>query len=216
MVPAESSVRYDVGHTAGIHRGVVFEQVQTGPTEEPAVIPAPGGPDSAVHDWPDLAGLIAHIVARHHGYVRVETEAIRRWIDRLSARAGPGLGRIRAAVAELAAEFEPHLLKEEHLVFPYIRELERAAVSGQRMPNGPFGTVLNPIRMMEADHRRQVQLVAEIRELAHGLVESRDDEATVRQGLERIAAFEQDLRVHVHLEHDLLFPRALDIERRLL
>jgi regulator of cell morphogenesis and NO signaling len=162
--------------------------------------------------------LTARIVERHHVYVRDQTPIILSWLERLVAHHGaahPELIEIQRVFAGTAAGLLRHMLKEEHLLFPYVRELETARTSGRVAPANAFGTVLNPIRMMEADHAREGEALAHIRALAHDYAVPAGGCATYRACMDALAGFERDLHQHVHLENNVLFPRAIAIEREL-
>ena len=112
----------------------------------------------------------------------------------------------------MSDELQQHMLKEERILFRYIREL----VERQRVPCGrvisPFGTVENPIRMMEREHREAAGTLRLIRELTHGYAVPPDGCTTYAVCMAELARFERDLQVHVHLENNVLFPRAVALE----
>ncbi len=169
-------------------------------------------------DWPDLGALVRHIVDTHHRYVRQALPAITTDLHRLVSEHGPGhpeLHRVRQTFAHLAEELLAHMEKEEHILFPYIGELAVAHNRTGPFPPSPFGTIANPVRMMEDEHEAALALVASLRDLTHGYAappEWPQDDAACYAGLAR---FEADLRQHIDLENTLLFPRALDLEERL-
>jgi regulator of cell morphogenesis and NO signaling len=174
------------------------------------------GGDEDVTDWP-VDRLIDHIVATHHTYVRTAMPAIARRLTRLEQVHGENhreLGRILDVFRELSAEMHQHMLKEEHVLFPYIRLL--ATVPSDtclRGPN-PFGTVDNPIRMMEREHRDVADGLRIIRELTSGYVAPSDGCTTYQLCLAELDRFERDLHRHVHLENNVLFPRARRLEEQ--
>jgi len=166
----------------------------------------------------DLDALAADIVSRHHAYVRSVTPAIEAWLDRLVERHGerhPELEAIRQTFAELADDLQAHMLKEEHILFPFIADLAAAARPGGRHPSSPFGTVLNPIRVMESDHARAGTCLESLRRLTNGFTPPADACVTYRLCYTELERFEQDLHRHVHLEDHVLFPRAVELERAL-
>jgi regulator of cell morphogenesis and NO signaling len=163
----------------------------------------------------DLAALANYIVDRHHRYVRETIPAISAWLEKLAARHGtrhPELAGIQLAFGELAGELLNHMSKEEHLLFPYIAELAAAARSGGFLPPSPFGTILNPIRVMEEDHREAGDHMTRIRLWSQGYAPPADACRTYRLCYEALAQFEADLHEHVHLENHVLFPRAVALE----
>jgi len=163
----------------------------------------------------DLAALANYIVDRHHRYVRETIPAISAWLEKLAARHGtrhPELAGIQLAFGELSGELLNHMSKEEHLLFPYIAALAAAARSGGFLPPSPFGTILNPIRVMEEDHREAGDHMTRIRLWSQGYTPPADACRTYRLCYDALAQFEADLHEHVHLENHVLFPRAVALE----
>jgi regulator of cell morphogenesis and NO signaling len=103
------------------------------------------------------------------------------------------------------------MLKEEQVLFPYVRELAATAVSGRHVPS-PFGTVEDPIRMMEREHREAADELRLIRELTNGYVAPADGCTTYSVCMAELDRFERDLHRHVHLENNILFPKAVALE----
>jgi regulator of cell morphogenesis and NO signaling len=174
--------------------------------------------DAAPAEWQDLAALTRHIVNRHHGYVRATLPAITAWLDRLVAKHGerhPELDVIRQTFKKLSDELTTHMMKEENILFPYIEDLAKAHERGAHSPSSPFGTVHNPIRMMEAEHELAGELAATIRAQSSGYVPPADACTTYRLCYAELQEFERDLHRHVHLENYVLFPRAVELERAL-
>ena len=166
----------------------------------------------------DLDVLTGHIVERHHAYVRERGPVIEGWLDKLVVRHGAGhpeLAEVRAAFRALAADMGTHMVKEENILFPYIDGLATAARSGGRLPRSPFGTILNPIRMMEEDHEEAGELLERLRRLTAVYTPPADACTTYELCYEELARFEADLHRHVHLENNVLFPRAVELEQRL-
>jgi regulator of cell morphogenesis and NO signaling len=176
---------------------------------------AAGGRDETddVTRWP-LPRLIDHIEETHHAYVRSALPAIGSRLAKLVEVHGerhPELARIAAAFDDMGRDLLQHLLKEERVLFPYVRELAEATQC--RPAPSPFGTVENPIRMMEREHREAGDEMRLIRELTNGFTPPADGCATYRACFEELRAFERDLHRHVHLENNVLFPRAVALER---
>ena len=178
-----------------------------------------GPPTSdAPAEWQDLGALIRHILDRHHTYVRTIAPTISAWLDRLVDRHGERhaeLAKIRDTFSALAHELTTHMVKEENILFPYIQDLAAAEASGTGLPPGPFGSVANPVRVMEADHALAGELSAELRTLSGGFVPPEDGCTTYRLCFAELENFERDLHQHIHLENNILFPGALELEQRL-
>ncbi|HJZ74317.1 MAG TPA: iron-sulfur cluster repair di-iron protein [Vicinamibacterales bacterium] len=176
-------------------------------------LPAESAGDSDVGAWP-LHDLIDHIVSTHHTYVRAALPLIRQYLAKLVEVHGarhPELADVASAFDAIADEMAHHMLKEEHVLFPYVRQLEApAGTRGRRL--SPFGTVENPIRMMEREHQDAADGVQAIRVLTHGYIAPEDGCTTYRVCMDELARFERDLHRHVHLENNVLFPRAIALE----
>jgi regulator of cell morphogenesis and NO signaling len=166
--------------------------------------------------WP-LARLIDFIVSTHHAYVRSSMPTIARYLTKLEEVHGsrhPELSRVAVYFDQVRGDFEQHMLKEEQVLFPYVRELAERSDSCGRTQS-PFGTVENPIRMMEREHREAADALRMIRELTLGYTAPEDGCATYAVCMAELQRFERDLHRHVHLENNVLFPAAVEIEQRL-
>jgi regulator of cell morphogenesis and NO signaling len=119
---------------------------------------------------------------------------------------------IQATLAKLDEELTHHLAKEEEILFPYVVLLERALANGSAKPHGCFGTVANPIAMMTQEHDAAGALLAEIRCLSHSFTTPAGACPTYHAFYDGLRDFEQDLHQHIHLENNILFPRAIELE----
>ena len=166
--------------------------------------------------WP-LPRLIDVIVSTHHGYVRSSMPTIARDLTKLEevhSSRHPELSRVSAYFEQVRGDLERHMLKEEQVLFPYVRDLAERPVGCGRTQS-PFGTVENPIRMMEREHREVADALRIIRELTRGYTAPEDGCATYAVCMSELHRFERDLHRHVHLENNVLFPAAVAIEQRL-
>jgi regulator of cell morphogenesis and NO signaling len=169
-------------------------------------------------EWHDLAALTRHIVEHHHGYIRAITPTIQGWLQKLSERhrtRHPELDDVRQAFEQLGDDLSTHMAKEEAILFPYIDDLAAASRAGGSLPRGPFATILHPVRMMEAEHEMAEEFLERLRALTNGYTPPDDGCTTFRLCYTELQRFETDLHRHVHLENNLLFPRALELEGRL-
>jgi regulator of cell morphogenesis and NO signaling len=123
------------------------------------------------------------------------------------------LPRVAQLVEDVANEMTSHMMKEEHILFPYIVALADAKAGNRPAPIAPFGTVANPIHMMEMEHESAGNALFEIRELTDGYTVPADACGTYTVCLKELEGFEQDLHLHVHLENNILFPKAAALER---
>jgi regulator of cell morphogenesis and NO signaling len=167
-----------------------------------------------VTQWP-LVRLIDHIVGTHHAYVRQALPTIARHLAKLQQVHGerhPELAEIARVFADVAEELGQHMMKEEQVLFPYVRELVEHQAQGFGGMMSPFGTVENPIRMMEREHEEAAAALRIIRTLTHEYVAPEDGCGTYQVCMAELGQFERDLHCHVHLENNVLFPRAVALE----
>lgn len=178
---------------------------------------AAAGEAPTTEDWTSvsLEALSRHIVAKHHTYVRSELPRLAVLAEKVVRRHGDTqaeLSQIQAKLAALDEELTQHLAKEEVVLFPYVTKLERALETGSTLPRGCFGTVANPIAMMTAEHDAAGALLAEIRQLSHQFTTPVGACPTYHALYDGLREFEQDLHRHIHLENNILFPRAIRME----
>jgi regulator of cell morphogenesis and NO signaling len=179
---------------------------------------ANGGTDVPRFNTWDLDLLTGYIVANHHGYVRQAIGALRAHTRKVADVHGDNHPEVRAIADRfeaLAAELADHMAREERVLFPYVNGLAQARRGGP-VPSAPFGTVKNPIRMMEIEHQSAGDAMASIRTLSGGYALPADACTTYRVTYRELQAFEADLHRHVHLENNVLFPKALVLERQLI
>jgi regulator of cell morphogenesis and NO signaling len=120
-----------------------------------------------------------------------------------------GLPEVFSAVR---AELETHMMKEERILFPAVAAVEAAVESGAALPRTPFGSVNNPIQMMEAEHDSAGQALSDIRRITRDFEIPEYACVTYRALMNGLQEFEQDLHLHIHLENNVLFPRAIQLE----
>ena len=173
--------------------------------------------DESVDDastW-SLDLLVTHIVDTHHAYIRSSGPAISSYLEKLVKVHGarhPELSRVAATFNHIHQELMPHMMKEEHVLFPYVTELAKGVTSA----SSPFGTVENPIRMLEREHEEVGEAMRLIRELTNDFTPPSDGCTTYRVCFAELERFELDLHRHVHLENNVLFPKAVVLEQAAL
>ena len=167
----------------------------------------------------ELDFLADYIVNNHHRYVM---EAIP-FIDELSRKVArvhgdnhPELIDIEGHVEAVIHELTMHMPKEEKVLFPYIKEMVRAKQQNEPLALPPFGTIANPIRMMEAEHTSAGGAMEAIEKLSNGFVPPLDACMSYRVLFAKLQEFQQDLHQHIHLENNILFPKAIQLEAGLL
>ena len=180
--------------------------------EGAAGLPLPQAPDWSREP---LSRLAAHIVETHHAYIRRELPRLDELAAKVVRRHGDTrqeLPEIQRRVSELGEELTAHLGKEEIVLFPYIAKLERYASGEGPLPRNCFGSVAHPIAMMTQEHDLAGSLMAEIRALSGDYAPPEGACPTYRAFYAGLLEFEQDLHQHIHLENNILFPRAIALE----
>jgi regulator of cell morphogenesis and NO signaling len=162
-----------------------------------------------------LTSLMHYIVDKHHVFTREEIGRLNALLDKVCNAHGqnhPELFEIKRLFGELANDLEPHMFKEERILFPYITGLEKAAAQGGPPMPPPFGTVRNPVRMMMLEHDTAGDILRGIRQASREFAVPPDVCISYQTLYRALEAFEQDLHQHIHLENNLLFPRAIELE----
>jgi regulator of cell morphogenesis and NO signaling len=174
--------------------------------------------DQEARDWSAATSrdLIDHILATHHAYLREELPRLdarlRKVADVHGDRHGDSLYPLVEVYAGLRAELGAHMLKEERILSTAIADLDApVAPEGRSAP--PFGSVANPIRMMEHEHESAGRALARMRTLTRDYTPPADACTTYRALLDGLAYLERDLHQHIHLENNILFPRAQRLAR---
>ena len=193
--------------------GVKTEQVIH--TLEDATAAATPGESGKNWQVEPLSLLTTHIVDRHHSYVSSELARLGALLDKVCSVHGQNhseLFTIQQFFTGLSQEMTMHMYKEENILFPYIEQME-AALNGRRpMPYPPFGSVLNPIQMMEMEHDTAAGALRGMRKSSSNFTVPADGCASYQALYKGLVDFEQDLHLHIHLENNILFPRATAME----
>lgn len=166
----------------------------------------------------DLPFLCDYIVNHHHTYVKESMPMISEHLSKVVAvhsMRHPELKEVGTIFFGICREMETHMMKEEHVLFPYLAEMSRAAKIGAQLPPAHFGTVDNPIAMMMREHESAGEAMEKIRELLADYTPPEDACTTMRLTYNELTAFEHDLHQHVFLENAILFPRAQKLEAEL-
>ena len=176
---------------------------------------APATQETAKWQIEPLSALVRHIVDKHHGYCRQEIPRLKALAEKVRARHGenhPELKEMETAFSALAGELNTHMLKEEQVLFPQIVRVECAVGAGQAPPPAFFGSIANPITAMVDEHEAAGELLAQLRSLSSDY-RTPEGACPSYMGLfQGLKDFEQDLHMHVHLENNVLFPRAVEME----
>ena len=162
------------------------------------------------YEW-SIDTLIGYIVGTHHAFVRQALPALVAHTRKVAAaHAGrhPELHDVARLTEQVATEMMSHMIKEEQMLFPSIAAAVEAMERGEAMPDRPFASIDTPIALMEAEHDEAGAAMAEIRALTCDYTPPADACTTYRIALLELEAFERDLHTHVHLENNILFPKA--------
>lgn len=172
-------------------------------------------------DWHSapLGELVNHIITVHHRYLNTALPRLRSLVPTVlkahGAQHGETLRQVQDLFNALDAELSSHLMKEEQVLFPYIVAIEAGISSGDPRPPAPFGSARNPIRQMEHEHENAGQALAKLREVTHDYTLPADACPTFIAMFEELQRMEADLHEHIHLENNILFPRAIELESNL-
>jgi regulator of cell morphogenesis and NO signaling len=177
----------------------------------------PEEPAKEEENWEEesLTDLVAHIEATHHVYLKQALPNLSSQIKKVVEAHGerhPELSHLERAFTLLRADLEPHMMKEERVLFPMVCKME----SGAGLEQFHCGTLQGPIGVMQAEHRGAEALQEEIRRITDDFTLPADGCETYRLMLEALKNLDADLNVHIHKENDILFPRVLDAEGHLL
>lgn len=192
----------DACRSAGVETAAVLEEL--------AALDAAPAPD-----WATMgpAELVDHLEATHHKYLHEELELLSELANKVAGVHGerhPELLGVRATYDELHGDLAPHLMKEEQVLFPMIRELAAADVA----PSFHCGSLQNPISVMLSEHDLVGELLEKLRALTSDYKLPDDACASYTSLYQRLAELEADTHMHVHKENNVLFPAVLELEQR--
>jgi len=161
-------------------------------------------------DWASysLSELVDHIVSVHHKYLEQSLPRVAETLEKVIGAHGrnhPELFELKKAFVALREDLEPHMMKEERILFPMIRQLDESVEAG----GAHCGPIANPIRVMRMDHDRAGGLLKRIRSLTQDYTPPQDGCETYKYLFSALRELEADVHLHIHKENNLLFPEAL-------
>lgn len=166
--------------------------------------------------WPiDL--LVEYIEKKHHRYVEEKIPVLRQFLDKLCRVHGerhPELFKINELFTASAGELASHMKKEELILFPFVKRMVKAKLGNEAIQSPQFGTVENPIAMMMEEHDNEGQRFRDIAELTDNYTPPADACNTYKVTYAMLDEFEKDLHLHIHLENNILFPKAIKLEQQ--
>lgn len=193
-------------------RGLSAEAIATEIQAAAATTPA------SERDWlhAPLEDLLDHILDRHHAFLRAELPVLQQRLSKTqeahAATHGESLRQLQETLQPLVEELYAHLHKEEMILFPYIRLLSQARAEGRTPPRAPFGPLENPLRVMRLEHDSAGAALERLRQITDDYSLPADACATYQALYRGLQDLEADLHRHIHLENNILFPRALELE----
>jgi regulator of cell morphogenesis and NO signaling len=155
------------------------------------------------NSW-NTSKLVDYILYAHHSYIRENIPLLRGFTEkvaRVHGHANPELVEIRRLFDEMATDLEHHMMKEEQILFPWIKKMDDPGAL-------PSNEIQGPIHMMEEEHEHAGAVMAEIRRLSNNYTPPEHACTTYRVSFAKLEEFEADLHKHVHLENNILFPKA--------
>lgn len=168
------------------------------------------------NSWP-LDLLADYVVKKHHRYVEQKTLEIQPYLNKIVKVHGgqhPELIEVEAMFNASAGELAQHMKKEELILFPYVAKLVQAEQTHTKA-TASFGTVQNPIQMMMAEHDTEGERFRKIAELTNNYTPPADACNTYIVTFGLLKEFEDDLHMHIHLENNILFPKAIELEKQM-
>jgi regulator of cell morphogenesis and NO signaling len=175
-------------------------------------------PDDPNFEGWSLHKLVDYIKIRHHAYVEQNTPVLKRYLDKICQVHGvrhPELIEVRRIFWEVADGLIVHMKKEELMLFPFIKKIELAKESKATAQSPLFKTVSSPVATMKADHAEEGERLSRIAALTNHYTAPVDACNTYRVTYDLLREFEQDLHIHIHIENNILFPAAIQLESEL-
>ncbi|HET6768134.1 MAG TPA: iron-sulfur cluster repair di-iron protein [Chitinophagaceae bacterium] len=174
--------------------------------------------DAVDFDKMNLTQLSDYIVQTHHAYVKNEMPQIYAYLQKVASKHGERhdeLYKIFETFAAIREEMDGHMKKEEVILFPRIKELEKLADNENANLQLNITYLQSPITVMEQEHDHAGTLLDDIRILSNDYTPPQDACTTYRLCFAALKAFELDLHQHVHLENNILFPKAIQLFKQL-
>lgn len=175
------------------------------------------GRDRDFQKW-DVAFLADYITNTHHQYVKDNTPFILELAQKVARVHGdrhPEVVDVAEVFTRVGQDLMLHLMKEERVLFPFIKELGNAQKQGGILPDNSFGKVSTPIQLMESEHEQAGEDLEIIRKLTSDYQLPPDACNSFTILYKKLEEYQNDLHEHVHLENNILFPKAIELEKRL-
>ena len=194
-------------------KGVDYKQLKTD-LEKVGVVET----RSNDYDSWDLDFLVDFIVNTHHKYVAEANDLIIQYSDKVAKVHGHHYAEvveINKLFHLIAEELQHHMQKEEMVLFPFIKKIAEIQKSGLTYTPPPFGSIKNPISMMESEHDIAGDYIKKIAELSDDFTPPESACNTFRALYAKLEEYQNDLFQHIHLENNILFPKAILMEEQI-
>lgn len=173
--------------------------------------------ESKVHDYDswELDFLTDYIINTHHAYIVESNPLVLQYANKVAKVHGhqcEELFEIKSLFEELAEELTSHMSKEENILFPYIKKMVVDKRNNLELTPPPFGTIQNPIKMMELEHESAGDNLKKIATLTNDFSPPEWACNTFRALYAKLEEYQNDLFQHIHLENNILFPKAIKME----
>ena len=207
-------IDYCCGGRKGLKEACEAANVDAGDVIRELTASNQGGAESTAVDWrtKSLTELTQFILRRYHADLKTELPALQTLADKVLSVHGanhPELPAVRQLFTALKNELDPHMLKEEEILFPHIEGMEDSDAAS--MPSC-FGSIRDPIRMMMMEHDSAGDILKKTRDVTRNYAVPSDACGSYRALMERLHRLEQELHEHIHLENNILFPGAIELE----
>ena len=163
--------------------------------------------------------LIDYILNNHHQYIHKMIPVISDLSNKISDEHGKKFSELKSIVrifSVIYKDLKQHMLKEEQILFPYIKQLVSLNNTGNKSEKPYFGMIDNPIRMMESEHKAAIEEYDKLKDLTNNFTLSEDSNQALRNLYGQLKDFGKDLHLHIHLENNILFPKSIALEKEMI
>lgn len=191
----------------GLDKNKIYQDIES--------LPQSNGGEIDFTSWP-LDLLSDYVEKTHHRYIREKSPILQQFLDKLCKVHGgrhPELFEIKELFEESVKDLGEHLVKEEQILFPFIRKMVESKTNNTDFEQPQFGTVENPVNMMMHEHTAEGERFEKISALSDAYTPPADACNTYRVAYQMLEDFENDLHRHIHLENNILFPKSIEMER---
>jgi regulator of cell morphogenesis and NO signaling len=162
--------------------------------------------------------LVDYILNNHHQYIHKMIPVISDLSQKISDEYGEKFSELKSIARIFAVvykDLKQHMLKEEQILFPYIKQLVSLNIAGNKSEKPYFGMIDNPISMMESDHKNALDEYDNLKKLTNNFTTPEESNEPLKNFLKELRDFGKDLHIHIHLENNILFPKSIALERQM-